>query len=415
MPGLLGASLDRGGTGEIGSKFSVRIIAKIARQSPVIFDRGSGESRSEAVYSPHTCSVGNRARSTELAVQRISPLLVIRRAVSSAPDRADQKSRLHGQFCTNYLVFCPAPLRCLVAAGFAMSARGADAAQAQGAGQARQLVDPLVSTPGGEPGSIRSSSAGDATPWSGQSGASGNPLMTADAIRAAAADFNNCIANLWPDAARRGISARELRSLHRGADAGSAHHGFARRAAGIHQGAVGLSRSAGERRPHRARPRAARAICADLRRRAAHLRRRSGHRRRDLGRRIQLRHARRQPPGDPLDRDARLRRPPPRLFPRGVFVDAGNPAARRRAARASDRLVGRRVRPDAIHADLVQALRRRFRRRRPSRRRRLGAGRDRLDRQQSENGRLGRRPDLGLRSRAAAEFRLSARRPLASR
>ncbi len=42
--------------------------------------------------------------------------------------------------------------------------------------------------------------------WSGQSGASGNPLMTADAIRAAAADFGNCIAGLWPDAARRGIS-----------------------------------------------------------------------------------------------------------------------------------------------------------------------------------------------------------------
>jgi membrane-bound lytic murein transglycosylase B len=51
--------------------------------------------------------------------------------------------------------------------------------------------------------------SGDQTPWSGQSGASGNPLMTADAIRAAAADFNTCIANLWPDAARRGIT-REI-------------------------------------------------------------------------------------------------------------------------------------------------------------------------------------------------------------
>jgi lytic murein transglycosylase len=44
------------------------------------------------------------------------------------------------------------------------------------------------------------------TGWSGQSGASGNPLMTADAIRAAAADFGNCIERLWPDAARRGVS-----------------------------------------------------------------------------------------------------------------------------------------------------------------------------------------------------------------
>src|ERR1700761_2393895 len=34
--------------------------------------------------------------------------------------------------------------------------------------------------------------------WSGQSGASGDPRMTADAIRAAAADFPNCIAGLWP-------------------------------------------------------------------------------------------------------------------------------------------------------------------------------------------------------------------------
>jgi membrane-bound lytic murein transglycosylase B len=42
--------------------------------------------------------------------------------------------------------------------------------------------------------------------WSGESGASGHPLMTADAIRAAAADFDACIERLWPDAARRGIS-----------------------------------------------------------------------------------------------------------------------------------------------------------------------------------------------------------------
>jgi lytic murein transglycosylase len=44
--------------------------------------------------------------------------------------------------------------------------------------------------------------------WSGQAGASGDPRMTADAIRAAAADFGNCLADLWPDAARRGV-ARE--------------------------------------------------------------------------------------------------------------------------------------------------------------------------------------------------------------
>jgi membrane-bound lytic murein transglycosylase B len=42
--------------------------------------------------------------------------------------------------------------------------------------------------------------------WSGQSGASGHPQMTAEAIRAAAADFPNCLERLWPDAARRGVS-----------------------------------------------------------------------------------------------------------------------------------------------------------------------------------------------------------------
>jgi peptidoglycan lytic transglycosylase B len=42
--------------------------------------------------------------------------------------------------------------------------------------------------------------------WSGQSGASGHPLMTAEAIRAAAADFPNCLDRMWPDAASRGVS-----------------------------------------------------------------------------------------------------------------------------------------------------------------------------------------------------------------
>ncbi len=46
-----------------------------------------------------------------------------------------------------------------------------------------------------------------ATPeWSGESGASGDPRMTASAIRAAAANFQDCIERLWPAAARRGVS-----------------------------------------------------------------------------------------------------------------------------------------------------------------------------------------------------------------
>src|SRR5450755_668618 len=42
--------------------------------------------------------------------------------------------------------------------------------------------------------------------WSGESGSSGDPRMTAAAIRAAAANFRGCIERLWPLAARRGIS-----------------------------------------------------------------------------------------------------------------------------------------------------------------------------------------------------------------
>jgi len=42
--------------------------------------------------------------------------------------------------------------------------------------------------------------------WSGQSGSSGHPLMTAEAILSAAANFKTCLEGLWPDAARRGVS-----------------------------------------------------------------------------------------------------------------------------------------------------------------------------------------------------------------
>jgi membrane-bound lytic murein transglycosylase B len=63
-----------------------------------------------------------------------------------------------------------------------------------------------VPTPGG-------SGTGE---WSGQAGASGDPRMTVDAIRAAAADFSNCLANLWPDAARRGVSRENFQRFTAG-------------------------------------------------------------------------------------------------------------------------------------------------------------------------------------------------------
>jgi membrane-bound lytic murein transglycosylase B len=52
--------------------------------------------------------------------------------------------------------------------------------------------------------------------WSGQAGASGNPWMTADAIRFAASQFGGCLEGLWPDAARRGITRENFSRLTAG-------------------------------------------------------------------------------------------------------------------------------------------------------------------------------------------------------
>jgi membrane-bound lytic murein transglycosylase B len=50
----------------------------------------------------------------------------------------------------------------------------------------------------------------DSVPWSGQSGASGDPLMTAQAILQAAAQFRSCVEQTWPEAARRGVSSQSF-------------------------------------------------------------------------------------------------------------------------------------------------------------------------------------------------------------
>lgn len=58
--------------------------------------------------------------------------------------------------------------------------------------------------------------AGGSQGWSGQDGASGDPLMTAAAIEQAAANFNNCVAGMWPDAARRNISQENFQRFTAG-------------------------------------------------------------------------------------------------------------------------------------------------------------------------------------------------------
>jgi membrane-bound lytic murein transglycosylase B len=63
----------------------------------------------------------------------------------------------------------------------------------------------LFSAPGANTAGAPAPAAGTQD-WSGESGASNHPLMTAQAIRAAAANFRNCLAGLWPLAERRGVS-----------------------------------------------------------------------------------------------------------------------------------------------------------------------------------------------------------------
>src|ERR1700760_4634166 len=95
----------------------------------------------------------------------------------------------------------------LVAAALVWS--GQAAAQSQGGNGVSNFFGNIFS------GSKSSTSAppqaalggsGGAPPWSGEDGASGHPLMTASAIREAAANFDNCVAAMWPDAARRNIT-----------------------------------------------------------------------------------------------------------------------------------------------------------------------------------------------------------------
>jgi membrane-bound lytic murein transglycosylase B len=79
-------------------------------------------------------------------------------------------------------------------------------------GSAAQLDDSLAQGSGNpsQASSAKASSTGDVKEWSGRSGRSGHPLMAADAIRAAARDFQKCIEGLRPRAEARGISRETL-------------------------------------------------------------------------------------------------------------------------------------------------------------------------------------------------------------
>jgi membrane-bound lytic murein transglycosylase B len=75
--------------------------------------------------------------------------------------------------------------------GFAFIAAAAViAAASPAAGQATGTISPFAAPP----------------QWSGESGASGHPDMSAEAIREAAENFKSCLEGLWPAAARRQVS-----------------------------------------------------------------------------------------------------------------------------------------------------------------------------------------------------------------
>ena len=93
-------------------------------------------------------------------------------------------------------------------------------AQSSGGGLSN-FFDNIFTGSGPRPGASTLAQTAPATgsappPWSGEDGASGHPLMTASAIREAAANFDNCVASMWPDAARRNISQQSFQHFTAG-------------------------------------------------------------------------------------------------------------------------------------------------------------------------------------------------------
>jgi membrane-bound lytic murein transglycosylase B len=74
---------------------------------------------------------------------------------------------------------------------------------------------PAAPAPPAVTGSVPPAKPG-AAEWSGQPGSSGHPLMTTEAILAAASNFPNCVEGLWPEAARRGVTRATFDTYARG-------------------------------------------------------------------------------------------------------------------------------------------------------------------------------------------------------
>src|SRR5688572_6215892 len=89
-------------------------------------------------------------------------------------------------------------------------------AQSSGDGISNFLGNIFTPKPGNAQQPQAAPAPGAPLPWTGEDGASGHPLMTAGAIREAAANFNNCVAGMWPDAARRGVSQESFQKFTAG-------------------------------------------------------------------------------------------------------------------------------------------------------------------------------------------------------
>src|SRR3984957_12363973 len=89
---------------------------------------------------------------------------------------------------------------------FAVCAVGALAAAPEGARAQFQPPFPLPCAAGAVPPPQQAAPPPGSSEWSGQPGSSGHPLMTTEAILAAAQNFPNCIEGLWPEAAKLGVT-----------------------------------------------------------------------------------------------------------------------------------------------------------------------------------------------------------------
>jgi membrane-bound lytic murein transglycosylase B len=89
---------------------------------------------------------------------------------------------------------------------FAICTAGALLGSLQNAAAQFQLPFALPWSTGSVPSPAQAPKPAGPSDWSGQPGSSGHPLMTTEAILAAAGNFSACLEGLWPDAAKRGVT-----------------------------------------------------------------------------------------------------------------------------------------------------------------------------------------------------------------